>query len=202
MFVQTIRGNVSDPDAVRLVVDRWMRELAPGATGWLGSTSGVTDAGELFVLVRFESEAAARANSDRPEQGQWWEQMTKLLDGEPTFRDSTAVVVEASGDLNSAGFVQVILGQSRDLERSRQLMADMLPARRAGRPDILGSVSAGYADGGFMSALYFTSEAAAREGERAEPPADVKAVMEEMMSLSAGPPEYLDLRKVWLDSPR
>ena len=56
MFAQIIRGKVSDPSAVRPVVDRWMTELGPTAKGWLGSTSGVTDDKEVFVLVRFESE--------------------------------------------------------------------------------------------------------------------------------------------------
>jgi len=77
--VQIIRGTVSDPDSVRPVVDRWMNELGPTADGWLGSTSGVTGNNQLFVLVRFESEEAARANSDKPEQGQLWAEMEKLL---------------------------------------------------------------------------------------------------------------------------
>ena len=60
VFAQTIRGKTFDPWAVRPLVDRWMKELAPGAIGWLGTTSGVTDDNELFVLVRFESENDAR----------------------------------------------------------------------------------------------------------------------------------------------
>jgi len=50
-------------------------------------------------------------------------------------------------------------------------------------------------------ALYFTSEQAAREGERKEPPPQLKAVMEEMNQLMAGEPEFLDLRQPWLYSP-
>ena len=107
MFAQIIRGKVSDPNAVRPVVDRWMKELGPIAKGWLGSTSGITDDNEVFVLVRFESEEAARANSDKPEQGAWWAEMEKVFDGEATFRDSNDVEIEAVGDLDSAGFVQV-----------------------------------------------------------------------------------------------
>ena len=33
VFAQIIRGKVADPDAVRPVVDRWMTELGPSATG-------------------------------------------------------------------------------------------------------------------------------------------------------------------------
>src|SRR6478609_2735478 len=124
-----------------------MKELGPTANGWLGSTSGITDDNEVFVLVRFESEEAARANSDRPEQGEWWAEMEKLFDGEPTFRDSTDVKVESVGDLDLAGFVQVITGQSSNRPRARQLMTDIMPSRAAGRPDIIGSVSVEYGDG-------------------------------------------------------
>src|SRR6476620_6015827 len=108
MFVQTIRGKVSDPAAVRPIVDRWMNDLGPSATGWLGSTSGITDDNQLFVLVRFESDEAARANSDKPEQGEWWAEREKLFDGEPSFQDSNDVQVDTSGDPDVAGFVQVM----------------------------------------------------------------------------------------------
>src|SRR5580765_6070075 len=137
MFAQIIRAKISDPDAVRPVVDRWMTELGPTATGWLGSTSGVTEDGQLFVLVRFESQEAARANSDKPEQGEWWAEMEKLLDGEATFQDSDDVRLETSGDPDTAGFVQVMLGQVSDPVRAQQLMAEQ-PDMRALRPDILG----------------------------------------------------------------
>jgi len=117
VFAQIIRVKVTDPSAVRPVVDRWMKELGPTAKGWLGSTSGITDDNELFVLVRFESEEAVRANSDKPEQGAWWAEMEKLFDGEPTFRDSNNVIVPSAGAPDTAGFVQVMEGQSSDPDR-------------------------------------------------------------------------------------
>lgn len=200
MFAQIIRGKVADPAAVRATVDRWMTDLGPTAAGWLGSTSGVTDDGELFVLVRFDSEDAARANSDRPEQGQWWAEMEKLFDGEPTFQDSNEVQVDANGDPNAAGFVQVMIGQVSDPERARQLMADQ-PDMRSLRPDVLGNVTANHEDGRWTMVIYFTSEAAAREGERKEMPPEMLASMEQLNALSVGPPEFLDLKNPWLDSP-
>jgi hypothetical protein len=48
MFVQVIQGHVSDAALVRAQLDRWAQEVAPGAVGWLGSTSGVTDDGTLI----------------------------------------------------------------------------------------------------------------------------------------------------------
>jgi hypothetical protein len=40
VFVQVIQGQVADAGKVRAALDRWAQELAPGATGWLGSTAG------------------------------------------------------------------------------------------------------------------------------------------------------------------
>ena len=201
MFAQIIRGKVSDPSAVRPVVDRWMTEMGPTAKGWLGSTSGVTDDNEVFVLVRFESEEAARANSDRPEQGVWWAEMEKVFDGQPTFQDSNDVQVDTSGDPDAAGFVQVMTGQVTDPDRAKQLMAAQ-PDMRTLRPDILGSVSVGHEDGKWTMVIYFTSEADAREGEAKQMPPEALKAMEEMQALSVGQPEFLDLKTLWLDSPK
>jgi hypothetical protein len=201
VFAQTIRGKTFDPWAVRPLVDRWMKELAPGAIGWLGTTSGVTDDNELFVLVRFESENDARANSDRPEQGDWWAEMETLFDEGPTFRDSSVVFVETRGDLDAAEFVQVRMGKFRDRDRATKIMIDSLPARTADRPDILGTVNIGFGNDEAVALIYFKSVEAAREGGSKEPSPEVKAVLEEMQSLSVGQPEILNLRTLWLDSP-
>lgn len=77
MFVQVIQGHVLDPQQVYAALDRWVQELAPGASGWLGSTAGVTEDGRFLAVARFESEEAARRNSNRPEQGQWWAETSR-----------------------------------------------------------------------------------------------------------------------------
>jgi hypothetical protein len=59
MFVQVIRGRVSGPEQVHAALDRWSGQLAAGAAGWLGSTSGVTGDGRFVALARFESAEAA-----------------------------------------------------------------------------------------------------------------------------------------------
>ncbi len=119
MFVQVIQGQVSDAGEVRAALDRWNQELAPGASGWLGSTAGVTEDGRFVALVRFESEEAARRNSDRPEQDQWWAETSKLFTGEATFRDSLDTFVDVVGDPDGAGFVQVIQGLPPRRNRQR-----------------------------------------------------------------------------------
>ena len=201
MFVQVIQGPITDPDQARAALDRWVADLAPGAKGWLGSTSGVTEDGRFITLVRFESEAAARANSDRPEQGEWWAETSKLFSDEPTFHDSSNVIVDLEGDPDEAGFVQIMQGRGSDPERARELMADDSPAWAEWRPDIIGSVAADYDDGAYTMAMYFTSEEAAREGERKEPPPELKTQMEEMESLTVGETAFFDLKQPWLHSP-
>jgi hypothetical protein len=202
VFVQVIQGQVTDAGKVRAALDRWAQELAPGATGWLGSTAGVTEDGRFIALARFESEEAARRNSARPEQDQWWTETAKLLTGQASFKDSSDVTVDVTGDPDDAGFVQVIQGRGSDPERARELMGQDSSAWAAFRPDIIGSVGVGHEGGAYTVAMYFTSEAAAREGERKEPPPELKALMEEMDALNVGEPEFSDLKQPWLYAPR
>jgi hypothetical protein len=51
-------------------------------------------------------------------------------------------------------------------------------------------------------AVYFVSEAEARQGERKEPPPELQAQMEEMAALSVGEPGFFNPRQPWLYAPR
>jgi hypothetical protein len=201
MFVQVIKGRVADPARVKAALDRWAEELAPGAEGWLGTTAGVTEDGRFIAAARFESEDAARRNSDRPEQDRWWSETSRLFDGEPSFSDSSEVDVDTNGDPATATFVQVMQGRTSDPERARRMMADDSTDWSSFRPDMLGSVAAGHDGGAYTMVMWFTSEAEAREGERKEPPPELKAQMEEMGSLSVGEPEFFDLKEPWMYAP-
>jgi hypothetical protein len=161
----------------------------------------VTQDGRFVALARFESEEAARRNSARPEQHQWWMQTSKLFTGEVTFRDSSDVTVDVHGDPGEAGFVQVMQGRGSDPDRARELMAQNPDDWAAFRPDVIGSVAVGHEGGAYTLAFYFTSEQAAREGEGKEPPPQLKAQMEELNHLNVGEPEFFDLRHPWLYSP-
>ena len=202
MFVQVIQGQVSSGDEVHAALDRWAETLASGATGWLGTTAGVTESGEFIALARFESQQAAQANSQRPEQDSWWSDTSRLFSGDVTFHDSTHVEVDTPGDPDTAGFVQVIQGRSSDPARARELMSQGDQEEwRAYRPDVIGSLTVEYDGDSYTTAIYFTSEAEARAGEQKEPPPDIKAAMDEMGSLSVGEPGFLDLEDPWLYSP-
>lgn len=201
MFVQMFSAQVTDAEAVRSVLTGWPSSAGRDARGWLGSTGGTTDDGQFIGVARFESEEAARANSERPEQGQWWESLAANFDGEASFFESSQVDEDIVGDPNAAGFVQVMRGRVTDAARARELSQDNTGAWAAFRPDILGSVMLGHEDGEYVMVIYFTSEAEAREGEKKEVPAELAAQMQEMGALDAGEVTYYDLRNPILMSP-
>jgi hypothetical protein len=202
MFVQVIQGHVSDAGRVRAQLEKWVTEVAPGAVGWLGSTSGVTDEGQLVALARFESAEAAQQNSDRPEQAAWWEDMAALFTDEPVFHNSTSVEIDTPGDPSQAGFVQIVQGRSSDPDRARELMANDPTDWAEFRPEILGTLTVGHDGDAWTMAIYFTSEDAAREGERKEPPPQMLEMMKEMDALTIGAPAFFDLKDPWLNAPR
>lgn len=200
MFVQVIQGKVSDPGRLRAALDRWEQELAPGAAGYLGSTAGVTDDGRFVAVVRFASEDEARRNGERPEQDAWWSETATLFGGTETFHDSTSVAVDVASDPDTAGFVQVFRGRSKDPARTVEIMGDDEGQWNAFRPEILGSIMVQHADDSFTDVVYFTSEEAARSGEQKELPPELQAKMDELMALTVGELEYFDLTTPWLHS--
>lgn len=199
MFIQVITATTSDRDGLQRQFERWERELRPGATGFLGSTGGITDDGHFFAAARFESEEAARRNSAREEQSAWWAETEKFLEN-VAFQDSTEVTTIGGGGSNDAGFVQVMRGRITDKQKVPELMArfaELQPAMAERRPDIIGDVTVIHSDDTYSDILYFTSEAAAREGEKQEMPAEMQAMFEDYMA--AMPiDEYIDLKDPWL----
>jgi len=121
MFIQVIEARARDSRGLREELDRWHRELAPGAAGWLGTTGGVASDGSIIGVVRFASAEAARRNSDRPEQGRWWADFARHLEGEARFDDYAETEMMGGGGSDNAGFVQVIRGRAKDVAQLRNL---------------------------------------------------------------------------------
>src|SRR5262245_48724915 len=121
MFVQVIKGHTNDPEGFARQGERWQEEVRPGAVGYLGTTGGIAEDGTFIVFARFADEAAARANSDRPEQGAWWEETSKYVDGEASFRESSDVDTLFDGGSDKAGFVQVMEGTVTDRAKAKAL---------------------------------------------------------------------------------
>ena len=196
MFVQVITAKVVDTEGLSRQVDRWERELRPGAEGFLGSTSGVTDDGRFFVLARFESDEAGRRNSERPEQHAWWAETERTLE-DVSFQNGVKVVTMRGGGSNDAGFVQVMRGRVVDAAKMDELWsrtAEFEAAMTTHRPDVIGDITVVHDDGTYTDAIYFTSEAEARANEGKEFPPELQAMFEEWMS-AATVDEYLDLKQ-------
>ena len=192
MFVQIIEGATSNPDALMAAGDAWQEEVRPGAIGYLGVTAGVTADGKAFTIVRFTDEAAARANSDRPEQGAWFEKhLATAYDAPPTFTESSDTTEFLGGGSDDAGFVQVI--KSTGVDRAEIERLDTVFEKFAGdRPDIIGGLRAWTGPDSCVDVMYFTSEAEARKGEQAEMPDEMKQAMADLGN-AAGTMEFIDL---------
>lgn len=203
MFVQVLQGTCHDAAGAQRMMDRWVEDLAPGAKGWLGTTAGVTPNDELIAIARFESEAAARANSDRPEQGAWWSELAKYVGDDFTARDCRTAELWMGGGSDDAGFVQVMQFDvlDRDLaQAASQQMAKMSP-EDMGRTDVLGGTFAWHSDDdGVTQVVYFTSEEEARRGEQQGGAEQRDADMPDFAK-AFSPPRYLDLSDPWLASP-
>jgi hypothetical protein len=193
MFIQVVRAKVEDADAIRSSLERWERDLAPGASGFLGSTAGVTDDGTFFAVVRFESTDAAEANSARPEQDAWWDETMKFFSDGATFYNCPIVDAYLEGCSDEAGFVQVTTCRVSDVSEARKFGAQFAEIAPRVRPDLLGFVDAFISDGRCVTTSYFRSEKEAREGEKAEMPAEHQAVFEGFRELVSDF-EYFDLR--------
>lgn len=196
MFMQIIEGPVSDPASARATMDRWQVDLQPGAIGYLGGTFGVTDDNLLVACVRFDSEFSAHANSERPEQGQWWAEMEQHFTGPVTFRDCSNVTLLLDGGSDDAAFVQVIEGRATDVGKLQALLERTAPLLKQYRPDVIGATVAIDADNYVTQTVAFSSEAAAREAEGQELPAEIKALVDEQMQLVSDV-RFLDLHHPW-----
>jgi hypothetical protein len=196
MYIQVIQGRCNDAGRLKKQLDLWEQTIADGAEGWLGSTSGVTDDGTSVAVVRFESRAHADANSARPEQDAWWRETSGCFDGEPSFTDYDDAYEWLGGGSDDAGFVQVMRGKVGNADGFRTFSQQPMDGLKDLRPEIIGGTVAIADDGDFTQTIYFTSEEAAREGEKTPMPEDVQRDMEKAMG-DMGEITYFDLREPW-----
>ena len=195
MFIQIITGKCNHEQECRAQLDRWLRDLEPGAPGWLGGTYGFTDDGTFVAVVRFESREAAAANAARPEQDAWWAEMAKLFDGDVEFHESDDITMLMSGGSDDAGFVQIMRGTVDDADALRSMMLDTHLLHEM-RPEILGGTLCIEEDGTFTETVAFSDEASARKGEQQSMPED----MRERMEASMHDVSFLDLHRPWFAS--
>ncbi len=199
MFAQIIIGRVQDVGGLRAQFDKWSSDLRPEAVGFVDSTVGATSDGRFVTVARFESADAARANSNRSEQGAWWKETEALL-SDVEFFDSTDVIEVGAGVSPAAGFVQAMVGRIVDgdaFERMLQSMDEWEEQMRDFRPDVLGGITVRHSEDRYLDLIYFVSEAEARVNEAKEPPPEMAAMFEEGMS-AVEIAEYLDVTDPWI----
>jgi hypothetical protein len=195
MFIQVIQAKSTKRDEVRALTQEW-NDLPNDDSGFLGGTYGFTDNDEFFGVVRFESKEKAMANSARPETDDMARRMGELMDGPPEFHDCDDVTVWMDGGSDDAGFVQIMRGKTDDPDRLKNMMSADTAELREMRPDIIGGTLGIEPDGTWTQTIAFTDEASAREGEKKEPPAE----MRDEMQAAVGDVTYYDLHDPWFES--
>ena len=83
------------------------------------------------------------------------------------------------GGSDSAAFVQIMEGHSRDRDRMHTLMTQNAERIHEVRPEIIGGTFSAFGDDGYVEAVYFRSEAEAREHEKLDMPDDLRSILEE-----------------------
>lgn len=192
MFVQVIEGKASDAEGFRRFLEHQRPPAMDGAIGFLGATTAIAADGTVVTLARFESAEQAAQNAARPEQTAFFEGLSRFVAGEPTFHESSEVETFLDGGSDDAGFVQFMIGTATDKTKAKTLGREMAATLLSLRPDVLGELTVWDGDW-WCQAIYFTSEAEAREGEKkfeTMSPKD-RARFEEMMT-AFGEPLFID----------
>lgn len=191
MFVQIIEGRTNDAAGLRRTGEEWQEKLRPGAIGFVGATAGVTADGRAITVAVFDSPESAKANSERPEQGAFFEQISKYYVEAPTFTESTDVEEFLGGINPAAKFVQIMKANGVDRVKVKEL--DVAFEKLSGqRPDVIGMFRVWTSPDSSVEAVYFTDEAAARAGESQELTPELQALMTEFGDQMQNT-EYLDL---------
>lgn len=193
MFWYSIEGRVADPAELKRQHQRWLQDVAPGARGWLGNTSGVTDDGFAFLTAHYIDADAARETSDRPEQSDWWEATEVCFEGPVDFLSWDDVQVFLGGGSDDAGFVRVIRGRASDVERAKAALDALEGDVHERRSDVIGGLVSIRPDGDVTQIVYFSSEEEAWDGEAAMSDQGLRDSLD-------GTPRCLDLRDPWLAS--
>ena len=170
MFLRILRGQAYDGAVTLAELARWREQLRAGALGWRRLTAGVGDGGELVLALRYDTEAAARRDRDRPELAAWQASAERHLAGPCHWYDCPVVHTMKGGDAGEAGFVRVVQGRLADPVRLAAMRAEVERTLRDRAPHVLGVTVAEHADGtGFTELTYLTSEREARAADRQMP---------------------------------
>ena len=170
MFIRILRGQAYDGAATLAEIARWRQELGAGVLGWQRLTAGIGDAGELVLALRYDAEAVAQQDRDRPELAAWQASVERHLTGPGRWYDCPVVHTMKDGDAGQAGFVRVVQGRLADPVRLAAMRDEVERTLRDRAPHVLGVTVAEHADGtGFTELTYLTSERETRAADRQMP---------------------------------
>jgi hypothetical protein len=199
VFLRILRGQAYDAAATLADVDRWRRQLGAGVLGWRRLTAGIGDGGELVLALRYDAEAEARRDQDRPEVVAWQASTERHLAGPARWYDCPVVHTMKDGDAGEAGFVRVVQGRLADPVRLAAMRAEVERTLRDRAPHVLGVTVAEHADGtGFTELTYCTSERETRAADR-QMPVEMAVQLGTVRSYVEGL-EEVELRRVLLAS--
>ena len=200
MFVQIIQGHVRDPEQVKAAIDAWVRDLSPGADGWINSTGGVTDDGQFIGLACFTdlNRPTATANGPSRASGGSARRSSSTARSRSTTPTTWSPTTRAT---RTGRFVQIVQGQGRDRDRALTLLLRDSDEWARFRPEVLGTTACSYGDGEYTVAVYFTNEQDARAAERKQLPPHLAEEMAEVRRLQVRETSYFDLHTPWIEAP-
>jgi hypothetical protein len=114
-----------------------------------------------------------------------------------TFTDSEDVEMFLAGGSDDAGFVQVMKSSGVDRDKVHEMDRQFEEVAAQWRPDLIGSTRVWTGADRCIDVAYFTTEAAAREGEQKAPPPELAGQSADFEAMMANT-EFLDLRQPWL----
>lgn len=197
MFIQMIQGECERQDEMRGLVDTWCGLMAD-RPGWLGGTYGFTDDGMFVGVVRYESREACAECCSTEDAAMCFAAAETLFSGGYEVHESDDALMMLDGGSDDAGFVQVMHGQVKDPTALREFVTDRESTEmmHQARPEIIGATLMLEDDGTFTETVFFTDEAAAREGESQRMPEQTMRRMEAAMA----DVEFIDLHRPWFAS--
>jgi heme-degrading monooxygenase HmoA len=89
--VSTYRAKANEEDAIIALHEDWQRHQQPRAKGYLSGDllRSVNDSREFIAIMRFESQEAAQALTNDPEQKAWYQRLVSLTERLPILTEHT-----------------------------------------------------------------------------------------------------------------
>jgi quinol monooxygenase YgiN len=91
--IATMKVKPGQADALRANMEKWNKERAPNARGFVSATiyQSVDNPDEVMLAVVFENRDSYFENANSPEQDQAYREMLSFLQGEPQWKDGEVI---------------------------------------------------------------------------------------------------------------